>query len=200
MEEIGRREANKRATREAVLDAARRLFAERGYEATSVREIADAAGVGERTFYRYFDGKRGVLDDELRRWIEAVAATIRGRPADEPALVAVERAIVTLAEAVSASPSTRPSWMFTDSPRPFEVIQQAAVRPLLRFEDAIAEALAEREPADPVAAALAARVGVAVIRTAAIRRREQGLEEPGSFAPLVRDAFAQLRAEMTAAA
>jgi AcrR family transcriptional regulator len=195
MEQIGRREANKRATREAVLEAARRLFADKGYEATSVREIAEDAGVGERTFYRYFDGKEALLDDELQRWIDAVADALRTRPLHEGPLIAVEHTIVALSEAIAATPEQRPEWMFTAAPRPFEVIAGSAPRPLLRFEDAIANALLARDPqAGSSAVQLLARVAVAVIRSAAIQRQELDLHAPGSFGPLVRDAFAQLRA------
>jgi AcrR family transcriptional regulator len=195
MEQIGRREANKRATREAVLEAARRLFADKGYEATSIREIAEDAGVGERTFYRYFDGKEALLDDELQRWIDAVAGALRARPPQEGPLIAIERTIVTLSEAMATAPEQRPEWLFTAAPRPFEVIAGSAPRPLLRFEDAIAEALTMRDPqAASAAVQLIARVAVAVIRSAAIQRQELELRAPGSFGPLVRDAFAQLRA------
>ena len=56
-EPVGRREANKRATREALSRAAQTLFTEQGFAATTVRDIADAAGVTERTFFRYFESK-----------------------------------------------------------------------------------------------------------------------------------------------
>lgn len=192
MEQIGRREANRRATREAVLEAARTLFAGKGYAATSVREIAEASGVPERTFYRHFDGKEGLLDEELQRWLDTVAGAIRARPLHEPPLTAIERSIVALAEELAANPTARPAWMFTDAPRPFEMVANLARRPMRRFEDAIAEALSERGTGPE--APLIARVAVAVIRTAAIRRREDGVDESENFAPYAREAFAQLRA------
>jgi AcrR family transcriptional regulator len=192
MEQIGRREANRRATRDAVLEAARALFARQGYEATSVREIAEASGVPERTFYRHFDGKEGLLDDELQRWVDAVADGIRARPPREPALAAIEATIVAMAEMAAQDPGARPAWMFTDAPRPFELVASSAVRPMRRFEEAMCGALVDRG-AEPRQAPLVARVAVAVIRSAAIRRREDGAEEVGNFAPYAREAFAELR-------
>jgi len=59
--EPGRRERNRQRTHDALHSAAMRLFAERGYEATSVEDIADAAGVSVRTFFRYFGTKEDVL-------------------------------------------------------------------------------------------------------------------------------------------
>lgn len=192
MEQIGRREANRRATREAVLAAARALFASKGYEATSMREIAEASGVPERTLYRHFDGKESLLDDEMQRWIDVVAGAIRARPPREAPLTAIERTVVALAEALAADPDARPAWMFTDAPRPFEMVADLARRPMQRFEDTIAEALVDRGSGPE--APLTARVAVAVIRSAAIQRRADGVVEAGNFAPYARQAFGQLRA------
>jgi AcrR family transcriptional regulator len=191
MEQIGRREANRRATREAVLAAARALFASKGYEATSMREIAEASGVPERTLYRHFDGKESLLDDELQRWLDAVGLAIRARPEEETPLTAIESTVVALAEAVAADPGARPAWMFTDAPRPFEMVASLARRPMQRFEEAITDALVDR--GSGAEAPLIARVAVAVIRSAAIQRRADGVLEAGNFAPYARDAFAQLR-------
>lgn len=53
-------------TRQAVLDTARRLFAERGYDATSLQEIADALGVRKANVYYYFRTKSALLEELLR--------------------------------------------------------------------------------------------------------------------------------------
>lgn len=65
---LTRREEYAQATRQAILDAARRLFAERGYFATKVDDIAAEARVAPATVYAA-GGKRGLLDAVVRAWI-----------------------------------------------------------------------------------------------------------------------------------
>ena len=57
----GLRERKKKRTREQIVAAARRLFVERGYDATSVADIAEAAEIGQSTFFVYFPTKADVL-------------------------------------------------------------------------------------------------------------------------------------------
>jgi AcrR family transcriptional regulator len=71
---MGLREQKRRETRRRMLDAARRLFEEQGYDETTVEMIAADAGVSARTFHRYFDTKDGVVAEAgtaiVRRAIE----------------------------------------------------------------------------------------------------------------------------------
>lgn len=63
----------------AIEDAAFRLFAERGFEATTVDDIATELGIGRRTLFRYFPSKNdipwGRFDEQLRWFAEALRAT-----------------------------------------------------------------------------------------------------------------------------
>lgn len=65
--------------REQLVGVACSLFAEKGYEATSIEEIADRAGVSKPVVYQHFGGKQGVyavvVDREVRRLTEALAST-----------------------------------------------------------------------------------------------------------------------------
>lgn len=57
------REEKKRATRQNIIDCALELFAEQGYETTTVQQITERAGVAKGTFFNYFDNKEEVLCD-----------------------------------------------------------------------------------------------------------------------------------------
>jgi AcrR family transcriptional regulator len=181
----GRREANKRATRSALESAARRLFAEHGFAATTVRDIADVAGVTERTFFRYFEGKEELILDDLLAGLPRLEQAIRERPAAEPPLTAVHQAIRQLAVSYHAhegsSTAPRPIWLFLDGPPGLRL--GGAWRTFVsRIEIALADALTERliaaragsdglDPADDVRfeAEVAARVSLACFRTVLIR-------------------------------
>jgi AcrR family transcriptional regulator len=93
----GRRERKKQATSVALHEAALRLFAENGYAETTVEEIAEAADVAARTFFRHFGSKEAVLfaDEEDRR--ELWRAALRSRPADESILDTMREASLALA-------------------------------------------------------------------------------------------------------
>lgn len=74
-ESPSRTERKRARNREALIAAARRLFAAGGFDATTIADISEAADLGFGTFYRYFDDKEAVLEavlDEGRREIDAV--------------------------------------------------------------------------------------------------------------------------------
>jgi AcrR family transcriptional regulator len=67
--------------RTQILDAARRLFAQKGYRSVSMRALAEATGMSPMALYRYFDGKRAILIHiwgdifaELRRYVNRFVA------------------------------------------------------------------------------------------------------------------------------
>jgi AcrR family transcriptional regulator len=79
----GLRERKKIALRERLRAIALRQFAERGYDEVTVDDIADAAEVSPRTFYRYFASKEQVLFDQWEFETQVVIDTLLARPADE---------------------------------------------------------------------------------------------------------------------
>jgi AcrR family transcriptional regulator len=69
--------------RAELLDIAARLFAERGLRATTVRDIADAAGILSGSLYHHFDSKESMVDEILRRFLDALFAQYRAIIAEQ---------------------------------------------------------------------------------------------------------------------
>ena len=77
------RERKRTQTRRELISAAMRLFEEKGYEESTVAEIASAAGVSTKTFFNYFASKDEVLFPHLSRRINAAVALIDQRAPDD---------------------------------------------------------------------------------------------------------------------
>src|SRR4029450_2224110 len=70
------RERHKRRTAEAIVASAMELFAERGFERTTIDQIAAAADISRRTFFRYFADKEELFFAEDERLLEVVEQTL----------------------------------------------------------------------------------------------------------------------------
>src|SRR4051812_6045403 len=79
-ETMGRRERKKAATRQALADAALKLFLERGYDQVGIKDIADAADVSTTTLFKHFSGKEALVFDDDAGQEAALVAAVRERP------------------------------------------------------------------------------------------------------------------------
>jgi AcrR family transcriptional regulator len=91
----GLRERKKQRTRETIARAAQQLFAERGYHATTLPDIAEAADVSTRTIFSYFPSKEDILFSDFPVMKEALAHALAERPEGEEALVTVREFILS---------------------------------------------------------------------------------------------------------
>ncbi len=91
MSEEGLRERKKRRTRAQIVNAALRLFAERGYQRTTVADIAAAADIAPRTFFAYFPSKEAVVFHQVDEDVTSLARTLRERREGENAMDALRR-------------------------------------------------------------------------------------------------------------
>ena len=197
--QTGLRERKKLATREALHEAALRLFAARGYRTTTVADIA-AADVSERTFFRYFRSKEDVALQDVGRLLPQLEEAIQGRPPDEAPLRALLNAFLAVAESAEAP---QLALLYSGPPMSWPTPPtQSGARMLTALEAAVAAALLTRPgaPAEPeqdrrFRVLIAARAGFAAFRSALIRFHELGGVEalPAErFVALVREAFALL--------
>jgi AcrR family transcriptional regulator len=95
----GLRERKKLETRLALARAAMRLFEERGYTSTTVDDIAAAANVSRRTFFRYFASKDETFIVDPAGKLEALHVALAEGPEGEPTLDALRRGVLALAAA-----------------------------------------------------------------------------------------------------
>jgi AcrR family transcriptional regulator len=87
----GLRERKKQRTRQQIIDAAMGLFAERGYHATTIADIAEAAEVAPRTFFSYFPSKEAVVFHNVDRDMASLAEVLRNRLPGENVFDALRR-------------------------------------------------------------------------------------------------------------
>ena len=105
-ERTGLRERKKRRTRHAIASAALRLFAERGYEAVAVVDVARAAEVSEQTVYNYFPTKQDLVLDRDEQLRDRLTDLVRTRPPGvSPAAAIRDEALSFVAEVRSLTPA-----------------------------------------------------------------------------------------------
>jgi len=183
---VGRWEPDARGRLErAALD----LYGERGFENTTVAEIAERAGLTERTFFRYFTDKRevlfagaGTLQDLL---VNAVVDAPQATAPIDAIASALEAAVVIFQERRDYSVQ-RQTVIAANSE-----LQERELIKLARLASALADALRRRGVPDP-AASLAAEAGIAVFKIAFERWISES--NRGDLSQLIRDSFDQLKA------
>jgi AcrR family transcriptional regulator len=88
--------------RDELTEAALKLLAFQGFERTTIDQIAAAAGVSRRTFFRYFQSKEDVIVESLRHMGEQLRSALDARPAEEPPATAVRQAFSVFVEELCA--------------------------------------------------------------------------------------------------
>ncbi|HEY2575166.1 MAG TPA: helix-turn-helix domain-containing protein [Streptosporangiaceae bacterium] len=183
---MGRWEPNARGRLEK---AALELYSERGYDQTTVAEIAERAGLTERTFFRHFADKREVLfggQDSLRELIVTTLASAPGSTAPIEVVGAGIRAAGATLQEYQDRVRQRQAVIAANAE-----LQERELIKLATLATAIAAALRQRGVTDP-AAGLAGQAGVAVFRIAF----ERWISQPGGrdLPQLIQESLDELRA------
>ena len=180
------RDRRKRRTAEAIVAAALELFAERGFERTTIEQIAAAADISRRTFFRYFADKEELFFAEDERLLEVVEATLDAAPAGEPVLELARRATRALAAHSVADPERRLARERLIAATP--ALQARRLAKNLRWEQAITARLRELGSGEQEAL-LVPKLAMACFQTA----YERWVRDPGQDLPgLVDESFAAL--------
>jgi AcrR family transcriptional regulator len=195
--EAGRRDRKKNETRQALRDAAHRLFAEKGFSRTTIDDITEAADVSRRTFFRYYASKDDLLRSDVSDLLPVMLGALRARPADEPPFAAILAALRTL-----IGPDGPPS-LAQSLADPVSGLRArlSMIRMLAQWEQGIADMLLTREGIDaPVEEDRLRATVIACAATSALRAAAQvyrgrypgrGLET-ARLLPIIEQAFTVL--------
>ena len=140
-------------------EAALELFEEHGFEQTTVAEIAERAGLTERTFFRHFTDKREVLFRGSEALRDTFIDAIDQAPVAAGPLEAVTAALSAAGAALSPDIARRRYAVILANPE----LQERELIKLATYTAALADALRRRGVPDPMAS-LAAETGMAVFR------------------------------------
>jgi AcrR family transcriptional regulator len=137
--EPGLRERKKQRTRETIARAAHELFAERGYHATTLPDIAEAADVSTRTIFAYFPSKEDILFSDFALMKDALAQALAERPEGEDALETVRKFILSLHEVEKSELDEQMRFCVAND----ETLRRHLRARIAQLEDLIAPAIAK---------------------------------------------------------
>jgi AcrR family transcriptional regulator len=171
------------------MQAAFELYGERGFEQTTVAEIAKRAGLTERTFFRHFADKREVLFASGERLRELLVGTVAGAPASLAPIEAVTAGLQAIGALLQEGRefSRQRQAIIASSAE----LQERELIKLASLASALAEALRDRGVEDPIAS-LTAEAGITVFKVA-FERWVEAADRP-DLPRLIRESLAELRA------
>ena len=155
--------------------AAAELFVERGFDETTVADIAARAGLTERTFFRHFADKREVLFSGQELFTSAVVTAVAAAPGTATPVDAVAAGLDAAASLLQGRAGMAPQRQAIIDAHPD--LQERELIKMARLGTAIAATLRERGVAEPEAT-LAADTGIAVLRIAFARWLAGGVARP----------------------
>jgi AcrR family transcriptional regulator len=163
MTPTGLRERKKQQTREAIHRAAMRLFSERGFEATTIADIAAAADIAPRTFFSYFASKEEAVFPKFESMFADFDRAMSSRPPGTTALDALREWIAVAAQHFGDVDGARlEARLRSESP----AVAACDLQHMRRFERRRADAVGEDfgEPADALRPRLVAAAAVAALQ------------------------------------
>lgn len=135
------RDRTRRAVRSEVIDVAQQLFVEHGYDAVTVDQIAAAAGMSRRSFFRYFAGKEDVVLGKVDRHGSTLVDALAARPDDEPAWVALRRMFDGVVAADSGADGARRALAMDRVIRSSETLRAGYLQRLQHAQELVADEL-----------------------------------------------------------
>ena len=184
---MGLRELKKQRTREAIAETAFGLFAKRGFDKVTVAEVAEAAGVSEKTVFNYFPTKEDLLFDEVPARQAALVEAVSGRGPG----VSVPEALRRLQLAQCARMASPGFAIFARIIDESPALRAKELEVMADFERVLADALEQEIGLSPLDARIAATLLVGVQWQFFLLARERALTGKHGHA-----AARRLRAEL----
>jgi AcrR family transcriptional regulator len=186
----GLRARKRQQTRERLTRAAVALFLERGFEATTLDDIAAAADISRRSFFHYFESKEDVVFAWHEEITAALIAAVASRPASESMLAAAENAISAMARQLAPNEAMAMAQLKRDNP----ALQARDQVKYEKLERALAEALGKRagHRSEKLQARLVAMIATGAMRIGGELWAAEGAREKPEIS--VKRTFAAIRA------
>jgi AcrR family transcriptional regulator len=161
---VGLRERKRAETHARIQAEALRLFLERGFETTTLDDIAEAAGVSRRSLFHYFESKEEIVLSARADFPNIIAQAVGRRPAGEPLLDMVENALIDTATRYGSTQTRDLSRLIRDTPA-LSAGEQAKYE---HVERALAKALADRKslPEIDTACRVTAATAIGILKLA----------------------------------
>jgi AcrR family transcriptional regulator len=127
--------------RDAIWDAAIQLFADKGFDETTVDDIAEAAGTSRRSFFRYFDSKSDLMAHAIVSYGTSLTDAIRSCPPAYSLSEVFRHTVLQAARHSAAQPRTRQIMQIAAK---YPAAREAQISRVAEVQDQVAEAFAER--------------------------------------------------------
>jgi len=186
----GLRQRKQQQTRERLTRMAMALFLERGFEATTLDDIAAAADISRRSFFHYFASKEDVVFAWQEEITAALIAAVAARPVNESMLAAAENAISAMVRQLKPGEAIAMARLKRDNP----ALQARDQVKYEKLERALAEALGKRagHKTERLQARLVAMIATGAMRIGGEAWAAEGAREKPEV--LVKRTFSAMRA------
>jgi AcrR family transcriptional regulator len=186
---LGKRQQNRIATRQRIADAALRLFESRGYDATTLEEVARVSGISARTLFHYFKTKDELVDVfRAGAFDDALADGLRAQPREKPPFRALKDCLAELVERFDSADAVRIDRLLNST----ETLRARKQQIFAAWERVASDALRDAYAPSQSGIELAntAMAGIGALRLALVRRRED--IDPKPLLTYLREQFANM--------
>lgn len=167
-------------TRREIMNAAVAMFCQSGYDAASVAEICERAGVSKGAFYHHFPSKQSLFLAILEDWLVGIDAQLaQARQADEPVPHSIRRMADTIGAVFQVASGQLPMFMeFMLQASRDPVVWQATIAPYRRYQQRFTDLIAEGQREGSLRSAIQPQTAAWVLISLAVGILLQGVVDP----------------------